>query len=114
MSDALDTGKERNIGLLGAVGIGVGAIVGGLVSALIAGRSLGPKILAAAMLVFGVITAVPVIRGTQAEPGPRPADEAMQDTLKKLEEPTWVAIANPIVGFAGVMIGAAAVRRKKR
>ncbi len=62
MSDALDTGKERNIGLLGAVGIGVGAIVGGGILALagVAFSVTGPSAILAFALngVIALITAL--------------------------------------------------------
>lgn len=90
-----------------------GAIVGGLVCALIARRSFAPKVLAALLLLLGLAGAGISLMADRPDPGPRPADEAMADTLAKLEEPTWVAVTNSIAGFAGVLVGSSLVRRKK-
>ena len=62
MSDAVDIGTERSIGILGAVGIGVGAIVGGGILALagVAFSVTGPSAILAFALngVIALITAL--------------------------------------------------------
>lgn len=97
-----------------AMGIGlVGAVAGGLVCALVSRSSGAPKVLAACVLVLGLLQAVTTFVSPRPDPGPRPAGELMGDTLKKLEEPKWVAITNPVVGFVGVVIGSRLGRRRK-
>lgn len=92
----------------------VAAVAGGLVCALVSRSSGAPKVLAACVLVLGVVSAITTIASPRPEAGPRPAGELMADTLKKLEEPKWVAIANPVVGFVGVVVGARMGRGRKR
>lgn len=97
-----------------AMGTGlVAAAAGGLVCAIVSRSSGAPKVLAACVLVLGALSAITTVVSTRPDPGPRPAGELMGDTLKKLEEPTWVAIANPVVGCVGVMIGARVGRRRR-
>lgn len=98
-----------------SIGIGlVGAIIGGLVCSLIARKGLAVKALAAVLLVMGAITAGLTLVSERPEPGPRPADETMETSIPKLQEPDWVAIANPLVGFVGVMIGGSLRRPRQK
>jgi hypothetical protein len=92
----------------------VGAIIGGLVCSLIARKSIATKVLAALLLVFGGLNAGLPLMSERPELGPRPADETMDVSIPKLQEPTWVAIANPIVGFVGVMIGGSLRRPRQK
>jgi len=98
-----------------SIGIGlVGAIIGGLICSLIARTSIAVKALAAVLLVMGGVSAGLTLMSERPEPGPRPADETMEVSIPKLQEPAWVAIANPIVGFVGVMIGGCIASRVRR
>lgn len=72
------------------------------------------KALAAVLLVMGAISAGLTLVSERPEPGPRPADETMETSIPKLQEPDWVAIANPLVGFVGVMIGGSLRRPRQK
>mgnify|MGYP001160172618 CR=1 FL=1 len=90
------------------------ATSGGIACALIARKSIAIKILAAIWLVMGGITAGTAIMSDRFDPGPRPPNEPALAAAGKLSEPRWVTIANPIVGFAGVMIGGRIASRTRK
>lgn len=97
------------------LGIGLFAgMSGGLLCAVIARRPIATKMLAALVLVIGGATAIGSLMISRPDPGPRPEGEAMEVTLGKLEEPEWVAVGNPIAGFAGTLIGGSLIRRKSK
>jgi hypothetical protein len=85
------------------------AVVGGWLCAKIAQGPTAPKVLAGLVLVLGLLFCIPVLMqdpSTEARAGDMPMLQAMQ----KAVTPAWVALLNPIVGAAGVMLGA---RRKR-
>ena len=82
----------------------IAAVVGGYVAALIGKSAIAVKILAGIVLVLGLLTAVMVAVS------PKPADVRAADTpnmeaMTKAQTPLWVAILNPLVGIAGVLVG---------
>lgn len=88
------------------------AIVGGLVSALVAMRgSRAPMILAGLVLVVGLLMAIPVLTATPAEPEARTSDISFLDAAQKARQPVFVALFNPLIGAAGVLLGARLRRR---
>jgi hypothetical protein len=64
------------------------------------------------VIVLGALMAVPVVMSTDpARGGARPADATMTDAMNHARQPTWVALLNPLVGAAGVLLGAGLRRR---
>lgn len=59
---------------------------------------------AGVVLLLGIISAV-VAYMNAGEPGPRLPGETMAEAVSKTSQPLWVALLNPIVGAAGVLIG---------
>jgi hypothetical protein len=88
-----------------ALGAGA-AVLGGYVCARIARTATPPKVLAGVVLVIGLLSAVPVLMaaGTPAEA--RTGEVGNLDAMMKAKQPAWVAVANPFVGLAGVLLGA--------
>jgi hypothetical protein len=85
----------------------VAAIVGGYACAAIAPRSRAPMALAVVVLVLGLAMAVPVLTAPDAGvPRQRAGDVGNTEAMMQAQQPPWVALANPFLGAAGVMIGA--------
>ncbi len=85
--------------------VGVGAaILGGWVARRVADSAHGPLLLAGLLLVLGLAMAIPVIL---AEPSAatRPDGVGAMDAMQQARTPAWLALLNPIVGVAGVLLG---------
>ena len=88
------------------VGI-VAAVLGGYLCALIAKNPNGTKALIAVVVVLGLVMALPVLFGAvEVAAGPRPDTVPMLDAMQNAQQPTWVALLNPLLGAVGVWIGA--------
>lgn len=58
--------------------------------------------------------AIPVVmRDAPGRGGVRPANTTMVDAMAHAEQPVWVALLNPLVGAAGVLIGAGPRRLRR-
>jgi hypothetical protein len=88
-----------------ALGVGA-AVVGGAACAGIARTATPPKVLAGVVLVIGLLSAVPVLMAAATLAGERTGDVGNLDAMMKAKQPAWVAVANPFVGFVGVLLGA--------
>lgn len=82
------------------------AILGGFVCAWIARRPTPPKVLAGLVLVIGLLSAVPVLMEASTPAEARTGDVGNMDAMMKAKQPSWVALANPFLGFVGVLVGA--------
>jgi xanthosine utilization system XapX-like protein len=92
--------------------LGAGAaVLGGCVCALIARTATPPKVLAGVVLVIGLLSAVPVLMAAAAPAEARTGEVGNLDAMMKAKQPAWVAVANPFVGLAGVLLGARLRRR---
>jgi hypothetical protein len=93
----------------------VGAALGGYNCALIAPPgSKAPIVFAVLVLIAGLLLAIPAARDPSAQPQPRPPDATFRDMMQAVQEnppPAWVAFLNPIIGSAGVLLGASLRRR---
>jgi hypothetical protein len=91
-----------------AVSFGLGvlsAVLGGYISARIARTATPPKVLAGVVLVIGLLSAIPVLTAS-TDSEARTGEVSNLDAMMKAKQPAWVALANPLVGAAGVLIGA--------
>jgi hypothetical protein len=93
----------------------VGTMAGGAVCAWIARGRGAPMVLAVFVLVLGLLGAV-AIALTPAPESPllRDATVGNLEAMQMARQPLWVALVNALVGPAGVLIGARAVRRPTR
>lgn len=94
--------------------LGVAAtILAGYVCAVIAGGSRAPLALAVLVLVLGLLFAIPVLRAANhtRERLTRPAEVSNMEAMQNAVQPGWVALLNPFLGFAGVLVGARLRRR---
>ena len=107
---ALQTGSYDVSALWLAVGFALSvlaAVAGGYVCAWIA-RRRGPAVaLAGLVLVLGLAMA---LMGALAPPADRPStrtgDVGNLEAMKYARTPTWIALINPLIGSAGVLMGA--------
>ena len=89
-----------------AVGL-VAAMTGGSLCARIAPETGAPLWLAAIVLVLGGLMAIPaVMTASTSRGGVRPPQITMSDAKAHAEQPVWVALLNPLVGAAGILMGA--------
>lgn len=89
------------------------AAAGGWVAARLAPGSTAPNWLAALVLVLGAVMALPVVMNTSPTGGgPRPEGASMADAMTYARQPVWVALLNPLLGGAGVLVGAGVRRRR--
>jgi hypothetical protein len=88
-----------------ALGVGA-AVLGGYVCAWIARTATPPKVLAGVVLVIGLVSAVPILMAAATPAETRTGEVGNLDAMMKAKQPAWVAVANPFVGLAGVLLGA--------
>ncbi len=96
------------------VGIGA-ALVGGWVARRIAGRALGPQILAGLVFVLGVAMAVPALTaetdlGAGADPvAQRTSEVGPMEAMQHAKSPLVAVLLNPLIGVVGVLVGGGAL-----
>jgi hypothetical protein len=89
----------------------IAAVLGGLVCLAVAREKRAAHILALVVIVLGIVFALPQLTGGIEDPGPRAADVAMFEAMQSAQQPTWLALLNPLIGAVGVLT---AVRLKKK
>lgn len=90
------------------------AVVGGYVCATIAKRrSRAPLALAVLVIVLGALAALPALRAANAARQPRTGEVSNMEAMQRAVEPMWVALLNPFLGAAGVLVGASLRRRSQ-
>jgi MFS family permease len=100
--------------LFNSVALGVAfiaAVIGGIVAGAIAPRMGPAKVLAATVLVLGLLSGWSNFN--KADPGPRAGDITPFEAASKAKQPNWYAFTIPILGAAGVLVGASLITRKK-
>ncbi|MCA1815558.1 MAG: hypothetical protein LC746_03985 [Acidobacteria bacterium] len=91
----------------------VAALVGGYVCAVVARGGRAPLALAALVLVLGFLFAVPALTAKAAD-DVRPGNLSNMEAMQKAKEPAGVALANPLLGAAGVLVGGWLRRRRAK
>lgn len=83
------------------------AVVGGVVCVAVGRKAKAVLILVVMVLVLGLLSALPVIQDSDSgEPRVRGEDVGNLEAMQAAKQPVWVALLNPLVGVAGVLIGA--------
>lgn len=109
-----ETYEPSNLWLVTSTVLGlVAAVVSGYVCASIARGGRAPLALAVLVVVLGVLAAVPALRAANAgrERLTRPNEVSNMEAMQNAVQPGWVALLNPFVGAAGVLVGARLRRR---
>jgi hypothetical protein len=82
----------------------IAALVGGWVATKIADSFQAAKWLAVVVLALGLLMALPTLSATPSKE-PRPANLNVMEAMNKARTPKLVALANPVIGVAGVWVG---------
>jgi len=82
------------------------ALVGGWLCARLNRGGKAPWVLAGLVLVLGLLMAVPVLQASGQTPEPRSAEVGNLEAMSRARQPAWVALLNPLIGCAGVVLGA--------
>ncbi len=96
----------------------IAAVAGGAACQFVADRRTPALVLAALVLVAGLAMAIPTLISEAAEAPPRPENptqEQIGEAQEKgwIREPTWLLIANPLIGAAGILLGAVLVPKRR-
>ena len=91
----------------------IAAVLGGWVCVLVARTQLGPQILAAAILVFGLVLAVMELGSAPADlPTVRDASVGVMEAMRDSQNPTWINFVTPFVAVVGILVGASFVGKR--
>lgn len=90
------------------------AFAGGYVCRRIALGSKSVTVLAGITLALGLAVAVGKAVAAPIPAEIRTADVSNYDAMKKARHPVWLFFADPIVGFAGILIGGQVAGRKEQ
>lgn len=92
----------------------IGALLGGLTCYLIGKSFTASIVLAGIVLVLGVLMAIPTLSDVDEQALVREGDVAMMDAMQSAHQPAWLAFLNPLIGAAGVIVGARLRRRPEK
>ena len=90
------------------------AVIGGWVCALIARAPKPPLALAVLVVVLGLLSAIFQMVSPDDKPTVREGEVSITEAMKNARQPAWVAFLNPLVGAAGVLLGARLARRESQ
>ena len=88
------------------------ALLGGFVCRAVARRPKPVKMLAALVAILGAVQAGYMLTGVP-DPEPRTEPVGLLDAGGKSRPPTWMTIANPIIGVVGILIGGCALAGRR-
>jgi hypothetical protein len=110
-----ETYEPSNLWLVTSFVLGLlAAVAGGYVCALITRGSRAPLALAVLVIVLGVLSALPTLKANAGrERLTRPGEVSNLEAMQNAALPAWVALLNPFLGAAGVLVGAKLKRRPK-
>lgn len=93
----------------------IAAILGGFACARVAHSPAAPKVLAAVVMILGLVMAIVAAVGVGAEDREevRPAEVSGMEAMQNSQTPVWVQFLNPLIGAVGVLYGAGLARRSK-
>lgn len=81
------------------------AIVGGMVCRWVSHSWPVTLVFAAIVLVLGLLMAIPVLMQGTPDQGPREGNVSNLEAMTKATQPVWIALLNPVVGAAGIILG---------
>jgi hypothetical protein len=87
------------------------ALLGGWVCFRIARNRNAVLTLAGIVVVLGLLVAIPALASEDTRPNVRPGDVASFEAMQQARQPAWIALVNPLVGAAGILIGGGWRRR---
>jgi hypothetical protein len=81
----------------------LGALAAGFVCAKISKSRTAVMVLAVILLIAGACDGM--MSQARPTPGPRPEGQTVMEAIKNGKPPMWWSIANPLIGFSGVLLG---------
>lgn len=81
------------------------ALAGGWVARRIARRAMGPQVLAAVVVVLGVVMALATLGTATEAAGARPDGVGAMEAMQVAQTPLWVMLLNPFIGALGILLG---------
>ena len=107
------TYEVKGIWIAAALGTNVAAaLLGGFVCIAVGKSFKAATILSSAVLALGLSTALMTMsRREPAKPTSRGATVSNREAAENAREPDWVSLSNPIVGAAGILMGARLKRK---
>lgn len=82
------------------------AVAGGYVCAMIGRRRMPVRALAALVLGLGLALAIPAVLAGNKEHKARSGEVSNTEAMQGARQPGWFALLNPLIGAAGVVLGA--------
>lgn len=83
------------------------AMLGGYVAYAVGRTVTAPRALAGFVLILGLVLAIPSLRPAAEDPRPdvRVGDVPALQAMSNARMPAWLALLNPVLGFAGALYG---------
>ncbi|HEX6278605.1 MAG TPA: hypothetical protein VFZ49_01200 [Pyrinomonadaceae bacterium] len=89
----------------------IAAVIAGYLAAVIGNSSTAVKILAGIVLVLGIVSVIMVSMSPRST-DPRTTETPNLEAMSKAQTPLWVALLNPLIGIAGVLVGGSLHKNK--
>lgn len=101
------TFKVSTLWIIGSIILSIiAALLGGWVCALISKNQKAGMVLAAIVLVLGIIFAIPALNASEEEMNKvREGSVSNMDAMQNAKQPPVSALLNPLIGAVGVFIG---------
>ncbi len=91
----------------------VAAIAGGFVCAAVAKSPTPPKVLAAVVLILGMLLTIPSLTRDEVQPEARAGEIGNFEAMQDAQQPLWITLLNPLIGAVGVLVGSGLVMRNR-
>jgi hypothetical protein len=91
----------------------VAAIAGGIVCAAVAKSPKPPKVLAAFVLILGLLLTIPSLTRDEVQPEVRMGETGNIEAMQGARQPLWITLLNPFIGAVGILVGAGLVMRNR-
>lgn len=90
------------------------ALAGGYVCVVIARDQQAAMYLAGAVLILGIVMAIPVLTADDSEKlKVRTSDLSNNEAMMQAQQPTWMTLLNPLIGAVGAFYGGRLVKRRE-
>ncbi len=108
------TYEVSGLWILASIALGfIAAVIGGIVCFVISKSHKTSMVLAGIVLALGLLMAIPTFSQPQ-QAMTREADVSAMDAMNRASQPTWLALLNPLIGAAGVIVGTRMWKQKQQ
>ena len=92
----------------------IAAVAGGFVCAAVAKSPTPPKVLAAVVLILGLLLTIPSLTRDEVQAEARTGEVGNVEAMQGAKQPLWITLLNPFIGAVGVLVGAGLVMRNRK